>query len=66
MDNSRKHSVFQILSNWKESESLKELFWRELNYNRVNQPLPRRDFPKAADNALAEDPLLFAESNDFP
>jgi hypothetical protein len=65
MNLSLQHSVFQILSNWKGSESLKELFWRELNYDRVNQPLPRRDFPKAADDALAEDPLLFAEKNDF-
>ena len=65
MDNSLQHSVFQILSNWKGSESLKELFWQQLNYDRLNQPLPRRDFPKAADDALAEDPLLFAESSDF-
>jgi len=65
MNNSLQHSVFQILSTWKGNESLKELFWRELNYDRVNQPLPRRDFPKAADNALASDPLLFAESSDF-
>ena len=65
MNLSLQHSVFQILSTWKGSESLKELFWRELNYDRLNQPLPRHDFPKAADNALADAPLLFAESNDF-
>ena len=65
MNNSLQHSVFQILSSWKGSESLKELFWQQLNYDRLNQPLPRHDFPKAADNALAEDPLLFAESSDF-
>jgi len=65
MNSSLQHSVFQILSTWKGSESLKELFWRELNYDRLNQPLPRRDFPKAVDNALAEDALLFAEANDF-
>ena len=65
MNNSLQHSVYQILYSWKGSESLKELFWRELNYDRVNQPLPRHDFPKAADNALAEAPLLFAESNEF-
>ena len=65
MNSSLQHSVFQILSSWKGSESLKELFWRELNYDRLNQPLSRRDFPKAADDALAEAPLLFSESNDF-
>ncbi|HIE25944.1 TPA: hypothetical protein EYP66_01500, partial [Candidatus Poribacteria bacterium] len=65
MNDNLQHSVFQILSTWKGSESLKELFWRQLNYDRLNQPLPRRDFPKAADDALAESPLLFAESNGF-
>ena len=65
MDNMLQQSVFQILSNWKGSESLKELFWQQLNYDRLNQPLPQHDFPKAADNALADAPLLFAFSNDF-
>lgn len=65
MNSSLQHSVFRILSDWRGDESLKELFWQQLNYDRLNQPLPRHDFPKAADNALAEDPLLFAESSDF-
>ena len=65
MNGNLQHSVFQILSDWKGSESLKELFWSELNYDRVNQPLSRHNFPKGANDALADAPLLFAESNDF-
>jgi hypothetical protein len=61
----KQHSVYQILSSWTGSESLKELFWSELNYDRVNQPLSRHNFPKGANDALADAPLLFAESNEF-
>lgn len=39
---------------------LKELFWTELNYHRVNQPIPLRNWPDTAAAALAEKPLLFA------
>jgi len=39
---------------------LKDLFWTELNYDRVNDPLPRAAWPEHARDALADDPTLFA------
>ena len=36
------------------------LFWTELNYHRVNQPLSRQGWNDTAAIALAEDPMLFA------
>lgn len=55
-----KQSIFEILNNFKGIESLKELFWTELNYDRVNESLSRRGWPKTATEVLAEDPVLFA------
>lgn len=49
-------------------EPLKQLFWSELNYQRVNQSLSRRGWADSATGALAEDPVLFAAggtNNDF-
>jgi len=46
-------------------EPLKVLFWQQLSYDRVNQPLSRDDWPKAANRALSEDPVLFAQAGDF-
>jgi type I restriction-modification system DNA methylase subunit len=41
-------------------DKLCRLFWSDLNYNRVNQRLPRHDWPGIAAQALADDPVLFA------
>ncbi len=40
------------------------MFWTELNYQRVNQPLSRRGWTETAADALADDPLLFAAGGD--
>jgi hypothetical protein len=56
----RQQTVLELLRNFRSLDSLKELFWSELNYERVNQPLPRRNWTETAAKALAEDPLLFA------
>lgn len=40
----------------------KRLFWTELNYDRVNQPLSDRNWPDAVRTALAGQPLLFARN----
>lgn len=53
-------SVIEILKDLRRLEPLKQLFWSELNYQRVNQPLSRRGWTTTAAQALAEDPLLFA------
>ena len=64
----RQQTVLELLKNLRGLDSLKELFWSELNYERVNQPLPRRAWTDTAAQALAEDPMLFAgggTSSDF-
>jgi hypothetical protein len=61
-------NVLDILRNLRGLEPLKKLFWSELNYERVNQPLSRHGWSETAANALAEDPVLFAgggENSDF-
>jgi len=63
-----KQTIYDLLTNLRNIEPLKQLFWSELNYNRFNQRIPRRGWNKAADEALAEDPLLFAaggKANNF-
>lgn len=39
---------------------LKELFWTQLNYRRINSPISRRTWPDIAAKALATDPVLLA------
>jgi len=69
MANTEHHqTVLSLLQNFQGPEKLKQLFWSELNYERINQPLPRSRWNETAAKALAEDPLLFAgggENNDF-
>jgi hypothetical protein len=64
----RQQSVLDLLKSFRGLEPLKQLFWSELNYQRINQPLSRRGWSDTTANLLADDPLLFAgggESNDF-
>ena len=56
----RQQSVLDILKGFRGLEPLKELFWSELNYQRVNQHIPRHGWTETASKALAEDPVLFA------
>jgi len=60
MKHDRQEAVLNLLRNFRGSKPLKELFWSELNYQRVNEPLSRRGWTATAASALAEDPLLFA------
>jgi len=64
----RQQQVLDLLKGLRGIEPLKQLFWSELNYQRVNEPLSRRGWTDSAAQALAEDPVLFAgggENNDF-
>lgn len=64
----RQQNVLDLLKGLRGIEPLKQLFWSELNYQRVNQPLSRRGWTESAIKALADDPVLFAgggEHNDF-
>src|SRR5947208_1749959 len=61
-------SVLNLLENLNGLDPLKELFWNQLNYDRVNQSVSRRGWNETASKALADDPLVFAgggENNDF-
>ena len=64
----RQAAVLDILSNLKGLDPLKELFWNELNYDRVNEPISRRGWTDTATKSLADDPVVFAgggENDDF-
>src|SRR5438128_531377 len=64
----RQQNVLDLLEGLRGLEPLKQLFWSELNYQRVNQPLSRRGWTESASEALADDPVLFAGgggSNEF-
>ncbi|MFO7995729.1 MAG: DNA methyltransferase [Dehalococcoidia bacterium] len=64
----REQSVLELLRNLRGLEPLRKLFWSELNYDHVNQPLSRRSWNQTAANALVQDPVLFAgggQNNDF-
>ena len=51
-----------LLGDFQGIDPLKNLFWSELNYNRINESLSRRGWTETASDALAEDPVLFAAS----
>ena len=64
----RQQSIHNLLRDFQGLEPLKKLFWAELSYERINDPLSRRGWSDTAANALSEDPILFAgggQSNDF-
>src|SRR6266568_1174898 len=56
----RQQNVLDLLNGLRGIEPLKRLFWPELNYQRVNQPLSRRGWTESASKPLADDPVLFA------
>ena len=56
----RQQAILDILKNLRGLDPLKQLFWSELNYQRVNQPLSRRDWTSTTSMAIVEDPILFA------
>jgi len=60
----RQQTVLDILKDFRGPEPLKQLFWSELNYSRVNTPLPRRGWNATAEGSLAADPVLFATGGD--
>jgi len=60
--------VEKLLYNLRGMEPLKELFWRELNYDRADQPIPTGSWTDSSRAAIAENPVLFAtagEDNSF-
>jgi|SRR5882724_49291 len=64
----RQQNVLDLLKELRGIEPLKKLFWSELNYQRVNQPLSRRGWTDSVSKVLADDAVLFAgggEDNAF-
>jgi hypothetical protein len=59
-----KKDVLEILQGLHGLEPLKELFWSRLSYDRVNAPLSRHGWSETAKDALAEDPVVWAEGGD--
>jgi len=53
-------SVEKSLQSLKNLDTLKKLFWSQLNYERVNKTLSRRRWTERVANELAEDPLVLA------
>ena len=59
-------TILPLLQNFSSIESLKQLFWVELNYDRVNEPI--NELPDSTANLVAGSPLRFAtggKDNDF-
>ncbi|TRU92021.1 MAG: class I SAM-dependent DNA methyltransferase [Microcystis wesenbergii Mw_QC_S_20081001_S30D] len=59
-----RQSVYDLLSSLRGLDTLKKLFWSELNYERENQTLSRRNWTEKAVEALAEDPILLASGGE--
>lgn len=55
-----RQDLFDLLRNLRDLDGLKKLFWTQLNYDRVNEPLSRGGWSDTAKAPLAEDPILFA------
>ncbi len=60
----RKQTVLKLLEQLRGLDTLKELCWTELNYERENKPLSMRSWPDSARNALLDDPILFASGGE--
>ena len=59
-------TILSLLQNFSSIESLKQLFWVELNYDHVNEPI--NELSDSTANLVAEPPLHFAtggKDNDF-
>ena len=59
-DPSHQTRIHDILQNFRGIETLKQLFWGELNYDRQNAPISLGDRNQSNTSRTAEDPLLFA------
>lgn len=57
--------VHGLLSQFSGIDPLKRLFWKELDYRHVNDPLSRRGWPESTSTLLAEDPVLLGKQDGF-
>ncbi len=56
-------TILPLLQNFRGIESLRQLFWVELNYDRVNDPI--NELPDSTANLVAEPPLRFASGGRY-
>src|SRR5207249_9404518 len=56
----RPDSVQKLLTGLHGLDSLKKLFWTELNYTRANTQLPYQTWSADGDHTLVDDPTLLA------
>ena len=59
-DPSHQTRILDLLQNFHGIEPLKELFWRELNYDRQNDPISRESWTPRDISSTEDAPLLFA------
>ena len=59
-DPSHQTRIHDILQNCRGIETLKQLFWGELNNDRHNDPISRESWTPRDISSTADDPLLFA------
>lgn len=55
-------SISKLLRNLRGLEPLKQLFWQELNYDRVAHTIPTSSWTDSERAALADEPVLFAQA----
>jgi hypothetical protein len=60
-----RETIQNLLRDLRSLDQLKRLFWQELNYDRVNQPVPTRDWSDEERAPFDSSPLLLAEHGDF-
>lgn len=65
MDEAKRKRIHDLLRDLRGLDQLKRLFWQELNYDRLNQPVPMRDWSEEERVPFDGDPLLLAKHGDF-
>lgn len=62
----QQQAVFETLRSLRGIDPLKQLFWSQLNYDRVSRSLSRRGWKENLADLLVDDPILLASgANDF-
>ncbi len=56
--------IFKILKGLDSLDSLKDLFWSGLNYDRIDKRISRKSWGHISSDSLAEDPILWATAGD--
>ena len=58
-------SIWPLLKSLKNTDSLKQLLWSELNYERINREYSLRSLPDTITSYISGNPLLIAGHGDF-